>query len=215
MERDARAEILVALEAAGRPEAASAPLTVLAELIARWARAANLSAHRTAAAVARHLIADAIALSTVLPAHRNAVDLGSGAGLPAFPLAVLDAAARYTIVESRERPHHFQREVVRVLGVENVEVLRGRAEALPASPHDLAIAQAMGAPDAVLPLLARWLAVGGHAAIPYSQQPPAVTVPSGLPVRVLAARQYRVATTGVTRSLWLAVRDGDSPPSGR
>lgn len=219
MEHDPRNEIRVAL-AAGPPgldhglearlepsrEALVEPLAELAELIARWGRRINLTGHDTPGAVARHLIADAIALDALLPDYGSAVDLGAGAGLPAFPLALLHPDRRYTLVESRERPHHFHRQVVRVLGVENVETLRGRAEVLPVRASDLVVAQAMGPPAEVLPLMVAWLAVGGCAAIPYSAEPPEIAVPAELGVEPLPARQYRVATTGVTRSLWLARR---------
>ena len=60
-----------------------------------------------------------------------------------LPLAILHPRRRVTLVESRERRHHFQRAAVRELGLGNVEPQLGRAESLEARPHDAVVAQAM------------------------------------------------------------------------
>jgi 16S rRNA (guanine527-N7)-methyltransferase len=57
-------------------------------------------------------------------------DVGSGGGLPGIPLALVRPDLRITLVEPLLRRTTFLDEVVAALGIENVEVLRGRAEEL-------------------------------------------------------------------------------------
>jgi 16S rRNA (guanine527-N7)-methyltransferase len=57
-------------------------------------------------------------------------DLGSGAGLPGLVLAIARPDLRITLVEPLLRRTTFLDEVVTELGLERVEVVRGRAESL-------------------------------------------------------------------------------------
>ncbi len=191
---------LAELGHAAPPELVDA-LVRLAQLVAAWSPRVNLTAHRSPEAVARHLVLDALALGSCLPPAPSLADLGSGAGFPGFPLALLDRGRPVTLVESRERPHHFQRAVIRELGLENVRALRGRAEDLAARPHGGVVAQAMGPPREVLARMRAWAAPGGWLAIPYSAQPPAIGPVPG--VSAQPARFYRVPLGGPRRSVWL------------
>ncbi|MGH0036086.1 MAG: 16S rRNA (guanine(527)-N(7))-methyltransferase RsmG [Myxococcota bacterium] len=183
-------------------------LALLAHHLASWAERINLTAHRTAAEIATRLLLDAAALATVLPPFESAVDLGSGAGLPGLPLAILHPERRFVLVEARERRHHFQRSAVRELGLRNVEPLRGRAELLDPRPMDLAIAQAMGPPAQVLEWLRRWSRVGGWVALPASAGSEPPEPPDG--IGLLEARSYQVPLGGPPRILWVGERTGHS-----
>lgn len=56
------------------------------------------------------------------------VDIGSGAGLPGIPLAIARPDVKVALVEPLLRRTTFLTEVVDELGLENVTVVRGRAE---------------------------------------------------------------------------------------
>jgi len=105
-------------------------LLELAQLLEQWSKRINLTGHRTAPEIVRKLILDAAALTAQLPEIASLADIGSGAGFPGFPVAILRADCRVTLVESRERRHHFQRQAIRQLGLENARAELGRAEAL-------------------------------------------------------------------------------------
>lgn len=179
-------------------------LVELSELVETWGQRSNLSAHRTAEAVLDRLVLDALALGMQLPAVRSLVDLGAGAGFPGLPLAIVRPETHFTLVESRERRHHFQREALRQLGLANVSALLGRAEQLDPTPHELGIAQAMGPAAEVAPLLLRWLEAGGLAVIPGSARPPDPGPVEGAECPEI--RSYLVPPGGVARTLWLARR---------
>src|SRR4051812_47048740 len=77
----------------------------------------------------RHLVNCAL-LAEQLPAGASVCDVGSGAGLPGLVLAIARPDVRVTLVEPLLRRTTFLEEAVDQLGLETVEVVRGRADAL-------------------------------------------------------------------------------------
>ena len=174
----------------------------LAGLLERWNERINLSGHRTAAELMARLILEALALSPLLPPSAGSlVDLGSGAGFPGLPLAIARPAMRTQLVDSRERRHHFQRAAIRALGMQNVRALRGRIEELDPEPAQIAIAQAVAAPSAVLESMLPWAEPGGWVVIPGSETPPN---PGSHPQLLQAeVARYRAPLDGPERTLWI------------
>lgn len=176
-------------------------LLSLAELLAEWARQLNLTAHRTPEAIVRRLVLDALALGQHLPPADRIVDLGSGAGFPGLPLAVLRPDAEVLLVEARERRHHFQRAAIRELGLMNAQAVRGRIEALEPSPAQGVVAQALARPRAAVELALPWTASGGWIALPGAETPPEPGPCSG--ISRSEVRHYQVPCGGPARTLWL------------
>ena len=77
----------------------------------------------------RHLLNCAV-LAEVMPERRDVCDIGSGAGLPGLVLAIARPDLTVTLVEPLLRRTTFLEEVVAELGLDSVEVVRGRAEEL-------------------------------------------------------------------------------------
>ncbi|MEW2548095.1 16S rRNA (guanine(527)-N(7))-methyltransferase RsmG [Streptomyces sp. NPDC047002] len=75
----------------------------------------------------RHLLNCAV-LSEVVPENVTVCDVGSGAGLPGIPLALVRRDLRITLLEPLLRRTNFLQEVVEVLGLDHVTIERGRAE---------------------------------------------------------------------------------------
>ncbi|MEW2082127.1 16S rRNA (guanine(527)-N(7))-methyltransferase RsmG [Streptomyces sp. NPDC005283] len=75
----------------------------------------------------RHLLNCAV-LSEVVPAGVTVCDVGSGAGLPGIPLALVRPDLKITLLEPLLRRTNFLQEVVELLGLDHVTVVRGRAE---------------------------------------------------------------------------------------
>jgi 16S rRNA (guanine527-N7)-methyltransferase len=72
-------------------------------------------------------------------------DVGSGAGFPGIPLSILEPASSVVLMESVGKKCAFLKHAVRTLGLCNVEVYNGRAEAYPApETFDLAVSRALG-----------------------------------------------------------------------
>ncbi|MEV5352261.1 16S rRNA (guanine(527)-N(7))-methyltransferase RsmG [Streptomyces sp. NPDC093516] len=75
----------------------------------------------------RHLLNCAV-LSEVVPEGVTVCDVGSGAGLPGIPLALVREDLKITLLEPLLRRTNFLTEVVELLGLDHVTVMRGRAE---------------------------------------------------------------------------------------
>ncbi len=56
------------------------------------------------------------------------IDVGTGAGFPGLPLKILYPAMKLTLVELVGKKAMFCEHIVRLLGLDNVEVIKGRAE---------------------------------------------------------------------------------------
>ncbi|MCP9958210.1 MULTISPECIES: 16S rRNA (guanine(527)-N(7))-methyltransferase RsmG [Streptomyces] len=75
----------------------------------------------------RHLLNCAV-LSEVVPEGVTVCDVGSGAGLPGIPLALVRPDLKITLLEPLLRRTNFLQEVVELLGLDHVTVVRARAE---------------------------------------------------------------------------------------
>lgn len=89
----------------------------------------------------RHLL-NCAATAELLEAGEHVVDIGSGAGLPGLPVAIVRPDTRVTLVESLLRRTDFLQGAIADLGLD-VEVVRGRAE-------DPTVRARLGGSDAVM-----------------------------------------------------------------
>jgi 16S rRNA (guanine527-N7)-methyltransferase len=99
-------------------------------------------------------------------AAREVVDVGTGAGFPGIPLAILLPAHRFTLIDSLGKRVRILTELAPRLGLKNVRAVHGRAEDLAHDPafrgkFDLCVSRAV----ARLPVLAEYclpfLSAGG------------------------------------------------------
>lgn len=105
-------------------------LAQLDELLLRWGQAIRLVGFKSQDERDRRYFAEALALSRWLPAEGLVMDIGSGGGSPALPLAILRPSVEWTLVESNERKALFLEEAVHTLRLSNVNVVRARYEDL-------------------------------------------------------------------------------------
>ena len=75
----------------------------------------------------RHVLNSAV-VAELVPAGVTVADVGSGAGLPGIPMALVQPEAHFTLIEPMERRSDWLKEQVEKLGLANVSVLRARAE---------------------------------------------------------------------------------------
>lgn len=106
---------------------------------------------------ASHVLNCAVVQEYIAP-NASVADVGSGAGLPGLCLAIARPDLKLTLIEPLERRVIWLNEVVEDLGLENVTVLRSRAEqAVGAVEADVVTARAVsalvGLLDITLPIL--------------------------------------------------------------
>jgi len=93
-----------------------------------------------------------------LAAGAQVIDVGAGAGFPGLALRIVCPGMRLTLLEATGKKVTFLEHMVRVLGLNEVEVIHGRAEELGRDPvrrerYDWALARAV----AEMPTLAEYL----------------------------------------------------------
>ena len=126
-------------------------------LLHRWNATYNLSAVRDPLEmVTRHLLDSLAVVPYVLGA--TLADLGTGAGLPGIPLAIVAPERAVTLVDSNGKKTRFLRAAVRELRLANVSVAEVRVEAVQGQ-FDCITARAFAT-------LADMLAWGGHLLAP-------------------------------------------------
>jgi 16S rRNA (guanine527-N7)-methyltransferase len=108
------------------PELAERLAAYLA-LLDRWNAAYNLTAVRDPREMIPRHVFDSLAVDAWVRGPRI-LDVGTGAGLPGIPLALLRPADRFTLLDSAGKRTRFLRHVVARLALDNVEVVQSRVE---------------------------------------------------------------------------------------
>ncbi|HTY49031.1 MAG TPA: 16S rRNA (guanine(527)-N(7))-methyltransferase RsmG [Steroidobacteraceae bacterium] len=171
------ATLLAGARALGVPVAdpdAERLLRLLDELTL-WNRAYSLTAVSSRAEMLTHHLLDSLAVApylavppsqarapdlamardpTMAPAARVA-DVGTGAGFPGLPLAVVRPDLHFTLIDSAGKKLRFVAHAARVLGLANVQTVQARMEDLkPDPPFDTVVARACAALPQLLTLVA-------------------------------------------------------------
>ena len=181
---------LAAAFGVGLDDGALARLESFVALFLNWNRSINLASLRADdELVGRHLI-DSFALAALVGTDvASAVDVGSGGGLPAIPLAVLLPSTTFELFEPNRKKAAFLRTAIRELALgSRVQVETQSVEApVPESLRgrfELALSRATLAPPAWLSLGLHLVRPGGRVAVFAAGQSDA-----GLP-QADAARSY-------------------------
>ena len=130
------------------------------DLLDEWNQRMNLTAIRQRPQqITKHLL-DSLTVLPWLQGERVA-DVGSGAGFPGIPLAIVAPGKHIALIESVGKKCRFLEHVRDTLGLANVEVVQSRAETYqPAQRFDAVLARAVG-PTADLVKYAGALVTGG------------------------------------------------------
>src|SRR5690349_11874229 len=142
-------------------------LLEFAQLLLAWGGRINLTAARSVGEVIAEHLPDSFAIAARLGARaggaNSVVDVGSGGGLPAIPLALLRPDDRFTLIEATGRKVAFLRPAIRQLGPgDRIRVEHRRVEpGTEVGGFDVATSRAMLAPPEWMALARHLIRIGG------------------------------------------------------
>ncbi len=98
------------------------------DLILSWAKRINIVSKKDLGNLLKRHILDSIVPGPIIPETGNLVDIGSGAGFPAIPLALIRPRLSITMIEVRHKKVLFLEQVRSELDLGNVAVVEVRLE---------------------------------------------------------------------------------------
>jgi 16S rRNA (guanine527-N7)-methyltransferase len=119
----------------------------------------NLTAIRDRLGMLRKHVLDSLSLEPYLRGNRVA-DVGTGAGFPGLPLAIVNPQRRFTLIEATGKKARFAERAAQQLRCDNVQVVHARAESYrPFELFDTVTARALAS-------LGDFAAYAGHLCAP-------------------------------------------------
>lgn len=186
----AAAELGVALDDDGARK-----LIRLLDELDDWNQRMNLTAIRARPQqITKHLL-DSLAIQSHLRGELIA-DIGTGAGFPGLPLAIVNPDRRFTLIDSTAKKLKFIDHVVQLLGLTNVATVHTRAEMYrPEVRFDCVVSRAVG-PTATFVEWAGHLCVGGGRLLAMKGRYPAEEL-ANLPTGWKIAAVHRLHIPGL------------------
>lgn len=113
-----------------------------------WNKKINLTAITEDKDIITKHFVDSITIYGYLGPGSSIIDVGTGAGFPGIPLAIIDGSLQIDLLDSKEKKVHFVRHVIRKLGLKNVRAFTGRVEdisnGIKRGVYDVVVARAFG-----------------------------------------------------------------------
>ncbi|MEX1376711.1 MAG: 16S rRNA (guanine(527)-N(7))-methyltransferase RsmG [Eubacteriales bacterium] len=128
----------------------------------------NLTAIEDGAESAKKHFLDSVnpAAMEIVKNADSVIDIGSGAGFPGIPLAILNPQVQFTLVDTRQKRCEFMNSAVEELNLENTKIIWNRAEELGKDTEyrekfEIACARALAATPTLLEYLSPFVKIGG------------------------------------------------------
>jgi 16S rRNA (guanine527-N7)-methyltransferase len=137
---------------------AAAMLRLIAEL-REWNQRFNLTGITDPVDMVRKHLLDSLSVQPYLRGRRIA-DVGTGAGFPGLPLAVINPGREFALIEATGKKARFVRHAADAMELKNVEVIPARSEDWRGpAPYDCVLTRALGK-------LEEFVRVAGHLCAP-------------------------------------------------
>ena len=119
-----------------------------AEILVSYNEKVNLTAITSPEGIEDRHFADSLLFAAQPEVQGKMVDVGTGAGFPGMPMAILEPTARLTLLDSLGKRIDFLQETAEALKLENVTCIHARAEEFAADHrerYDYAVSRAVAA----------------------------------------------------------------------
>jgi 16S rRNA (guanine527-N7)-methyltransferase len=191
-------------------------ITYERELI-EWNRKFNLTAIRDMESIRTKHFLDSFSCVLAWKAFppERLIDVGTGAGFPGLPLKILYPHMKLTLVESVGKKAMFCQHIVSVLGLQDVDVIHTRAEALGQDPnhrecYDWAVARAVANLNVLCEYLIPFVKLGGRMLAQKGESGPAEAQSAEKAMKLLGGKLEQlipVHLPGVADDRYLVIVD--------
>lgn len=131
------------------------------QLLQRWNKFYNLTAVRHVAQMQVLHLDDSLSVAPFIRGG-SCLDVGSGAGLPGIPLAIVQPERQFTLLDTNGKKTRFMQQAVLELGLKNVTVIQTRVESWqPAALFDAVISRAFASLHDFVTFTGKHLREGG------------------------------------------------------
>lgn len=190
------------------------------ERLAEVGSVMNLTAIEGEEPVARlHFLDSAALLGFADFGGARVIDVGTGAGFPGLPLAILRPDAEFTLLDSQQKRIDFLSDTAERLGLRNVEVVCMRAEEAPKErrgAYDIAVSRAVARLNVLCELCLPFVKAGGLFISMKAADCAAEVAEAANAIKTLGGaepeiRTYGIPGTDVTRAAVLIRKVAETP----
>ena len=133
-------------------------------ILIKWNNVMNLTGITEYDEVVEKHFIDSIAFFKV---YKELKDVGTGAGFPGVPIAIVDSEIKVTLIDSLRKRIDFLNAVIREAGITNAVAIHGRSEDLAQSPDlrekfDFAVSRAVAAMNTLSEYCVPFVKTGGY-----------------------------------------------------
>jgi 16S rRNA (guanine527-N7)-methyltransferase len=142
-------------------------ISMYIDLLLKWNSRINLTAIREPSEIVQRHFGESLFAAKYALQQKSAdtaIDLGSGAGFPGVPFAMLAPDVQVTLIESQQKKATFLKELIYALGLKNVKVFGDRAESY-SGTADLVMLRAVERFEQALQMAVRLTRAGGRVAL--------------------------------------------------
>ena len=140
-------------------------LSRFADLLIKWNESYNLTSITSPKDVLDLHLVDSLALAKcsgdLLNGSKMVLDVGSGGGLPAIPLAIVRPELEITMVDAVQKKTIFQRQAISMLRLKNIKAEHTRVEQIKDRTFDVITSRAFASLSDMIHLTEHLLAPGG------------------------------------------------------
>ena len=134
---------------------------MLLDELARWNKRVNLTAIREPLEMITGHLLDSLSVRPLLRGS-SVLDVGTGAGFPGLPLAIVEPERSFTLLDSNNKKVMFVEHIAGLLGLDNVIVVKARAEDFaPGNRFDTVIARAVASLRQLVDIAGHHVGEGG------------------------------------------------------
>lgn len=135
-------------------------------LLVEWNKKINLTAITEEKDIILKHFVDSLTVLKYIKENKSIVDVGTGAGFPGIPLAIMNDSLKITLVDSLNKRINFLNEVCNKINLENIKAIHARAEEFGQDnnyreSYDVAISRAVANLTVLVEYLLPLVKVGG------------------------------------------------------